>query len=736
MFKRLGIFKSVLISYIVITLIPISALLLVTVHHVNVSYAQGILNNRIANLQRAQTMLDLRLRECKSIANQFTQNLHISRFALGGSSSYDAYMALKELGRVKETNEFLQDVGVHYFGSDALYSSLGMTTLSLALTANYQLSQAEAQSLMEALVSARKPTLISMRNVTRVFYIIPLPLNSVSANGAALFLFSNAAMNELFLDYGKEFHDLRFCMRADGTLLYASSEDTIRAARSLAGLSEAEEVWYDGAPYRVITVGSADGNGLMTVSLIKESALTPLFGGYATLLLSALAVTLVCLTLATRFAMRYWTPIRELNALVSAGKDRNLHWEPIQAAVRNALDKTYRLEGALDDQARVMRENFLLRLISGQDQSARDLAGEMRGLGLNAAHANASVLAVLLPGPHHTDAVFAHLKAQAPDTCCAVEAGGPSCVVVAVFLREPGEIPESVKRFARELLLALAKAGASGSTVGVGRSMPLHELKWSYLQAMAVLKGGTAGEDSIACINEIPSDTRLLPDLYEKEMILDLAIRQGNGQLACQMIDEMMQRTFDSAPSMYRYTCYCLLNRVMTVYGEQPELAGTLPLNGVWHALIETIDHVVPQDFLHQLCAVVQQICDRRTDLSRLREDQHVGEVLEFVTKNCLRCDFSLDTLTEKFGSSSCYWSRFFKERLNQGFSEYVWMLRLSKAKELFERTGLPVKDVVERVGYIDTRSFIRKFKSVEGITPGQYKSIHGVEIKQGGVLI
>ncbi|HML45761.1 MAG TPA: helix-turn-helix domain-containing protein [Clostridia bacterium] len=730
MFKRLGIFKSVLISYIAITLIPISALLLITVHHVNVSYAQGILNNRYANLQRTQAMLDLRLRECKSIANQFTQNLHISRFTLGGSSSYDAYLALKELARVKETNEFLQDVGVHYFENDALYSALGMTKLSLAMTANYQLSKAEAQSLAETIGSAKKPTLVSMRNHTRVFYIIPLPLNYPSANGVALFLFDNAAMNELFSDYGKEFHDLRFCMRADGELLYASSEDTIRAAKALSGLPKTDEIVYGGASYRVISVGSADGNGLASVSLVKESALTPVFEGYATLLLSALAVTLVCLTLATQFAMRYWTPIRELNALVSAGKEKNLHWEPIQAAVRNALDKTYRLEGALDDQARVMRENFLLRLISGQGQSARDLAGEMHSLGLNAAYERASVLAVLLPGPHHADAVFGHLKSREPDACCAVEVGGANCVVVAVFVREPGEIPDTVKRFAQELLAALVKAGAAGSTIGVGRSMPLRELKWSYLQAMAVLKGGAAGEGPIAYINEIPSDTRMLPDLYEKEMILDLAIRQGNGQLACQMIDEMMRQTLDSAPSMYRYACYCLLNRVMTVYGEQPELAGTLPLNGVWHALVETIDNAMPQDFVNQLCGVVRQICDRRTDLSRLREDQYVCEVLDFVSKNCLRCDFSLDTLTEKFGSSGCYWSRFFKERLNLGFSEYVWQLRLSKAKELFERTDLPVKDVVERVGYIDTRSFIRKFKSIEGVTPGQYKSIHGTELK------
>lgn len=42
----------------------------------------------------------------------------------------------------------------------------------------------------------------------------------------------------------------------------------------------------------------------------------------------------------------------------------------------------------------------------------------------------------------------------------------------------------------------------------------------------------------------------------------------------------------------------------------------------------------------------------------------------------------------------------------------------------LIKYTYRPVKEIVERVGYLDARSFIRKFKSSEGLTPGQYRSM------------
>jgi AraC-like DNA-binding protein len=39
--------------------------------------------------------------------------------------------------------------------------------------------------------------------------------------------------------------------------------------------------------------------------------------------------------------------------------------------------------------------------------------------------------------------------------------------------------------------------------------------------------------------------------------------------------------------------------------------------------------------------------------------------------------------------------------------------------------TNDPLKDIINRVGYLDTPNFIRKFKKETGHTPGQYRKLH-----------
>lgn len=69
---------------------------------------------------------------------------------------------------------------------------------------------------------------------------------------------------------------------------------------------------------------------------------------------------------------------------------------------------------------------------------------------------------------------------------------------------------------------------------------------------------------------------------------------------------------------------------------------------------------------------------------------------------------------------------RTFKRRFKAatGFSpvEYVQTLRVEEAKQLLERTMLPVDEISAAVGYEDTAFFRRLFKRQVGITPARYR--------------
>lgn len=96
--------------------------------------------------------------------------------------------------------------------------------------------------------------------------------------------------------------------------------------------------------------------------------------------------------------------------------------------------------------------------------------------------------------------------------------------------------------------------------------------------------------------------------------------------------------------------------------------------------------------------------------------------VLQFTHENYTSNNFSLQLLADHFGVSISYLSLFFKEHHGGNLLNYYTELRMKKARDLLEHTDLPLKEIVGAVGYSNPSSFIRRFKQLYGITPGEYK--------------
>ncbi len=85
--------------------------------------------------------------------------------------------------------------------------------------------------------------------------------------------------------------------------------------------------------------------------------------------------------------------------------------------------------------------------------------------------------------------------------------------------------------------------------------------------------------------------------------------------------------------------------------------------------------------------------------------------------------DFSITELADKLHVSSVqYMSLLFKKHLNVNFSDYLWNMRLEKAKSLLIYTDMTVEQISVSVGYLNVSSFRRKFKQEVGVTPSQYR--------------
>jgi len=102
-----------------------------------------------------------------------------------------------------------------------------------------------------------------------------------------------------------------------------------------------------------------------------------------------------------------------------------------------------------------------------------------------------------------------------------------------------------------------------------------------------------------------------------------------------------------------------------------------------------------------------------------------VSKILKFIEEKYCDPNLSLTLIAEEFNITPQYLSTLFKEKVGTNLSDYIFQLRLSKAKELLVNTNMSVNEICQKIGYTHVSSFIKAFKKNEGISPAKYRSIY-----------
>lgn|GEM_PF-2546268 len=84
----------------------------------------------------------------------------------------------------------------------------------------------------------------------------------------------------------------------------------------------------------------------------------------------------------------------------------------------------------------------------------------------------------------------------------------------------------------------------------------------------------------------------------------------------------------------------------------------------------------------------------------------------------------TVEELARIAGLSTGYYSRQFKRLTGFSPKDYIIRLRVTKAKELLEHSGLALTDISNLVGYEDEFYFSRVFKRITGMTPSSYAKL------------
>lgn len=108
------------------------------------------------------------------------------------------------------------------------------------------------------------------------------------------------------------------------------------------------------------------------------------------------------------------------------------------------------------------------------------------------------------------------------------------------------------------------------------------------------------------------------------------------------------------------------------------------------------------------------------------RDDQlHVETIKEWIRAH-INANLTVEEIALQNSLSPDYLTRLFKKVLGMTTLQYINRVKVETAKSLLIRTNLPIKEVAANSFFSDTRTFMRRFKALTGLTPSEYRHSNG----------
>ena len=116
-------------------------------------------------------------------------------------------------------------------------------------------------------------------------------------------------------------------------------------------------------------------------------------------------------------------------------------------------------------------------------------------------------------------------------------------------------------------------------------------------------------------------------------------------------------------------------------------------------------------------------------DFTDYRQIENVERALELIHYN-YKEPITVDSVSELTGYSKSNFCKIFKKVVGEGFHKALNRQRVECAAGLLTVSNMSVSDISSEVGFLETKTFCRVFKSIMGVTPGQYRSAKKEEQK------
>jgi two-component system response regulator YesN len=634
-------------------------------------------------------------------------------------------------------------------GDKYLYSAEGMLLYGDYERQYLQAYNLSLSSVFSSLQRVSAPTVVPLissgdgKQLSGLVYALPFPTNTASVvpaiKGVLLFVLADDVISAEFENYMGNLTGSLYLFDRNYTLLYSGGADE-------TGLTPALAIKIRGTGVLTTTQGgqdlvllrTADSDlGLTWMMAIPETAFYESMIASEKVMLNLIAaLVLLLLGLIVWIAFFNYKPIEELVQHVT-GYSGKRHYRNELELIRDyydqSVDEAEMLSSYLSEMTPLVAQQFVNRLIFGHIISA----AEFEKLASRAAmdFSRPWSVAMYLVFSRQTPEIQmeqAMLSASyyKPNGAFAALGELPSENALCVILNfdAPEEaLNEAAEDYARQLCAHMAANNVQPDRIGIGcaYASPL-KMNESFAEACAAAQLAPSGRQVWHYREDVDAACEAAEDKFRGLSPLSLSLlseglHRGDKSIALRALNDMFLHISRITHSLafFRFCCSELLTAIIR-QGDALQVP-------VSKARIQQLIAISSQnEFAQGTAALVGDMCDAIRRRISDNEQQQKQSLLNFILDNYKRSDLSIQVVADETGIRKAQITTCIKEETGQGFVQYVSFLRMNEFKRLLLQSKDTIRELVRKIGYNDVPNFLRKFKSIEGMTPGQYRALHG----------
>jgi len=128
-------------------------------------------------------------------------------------------------------------------------------------------------------------------------------------------------------------------------------------------------------------------------------------------------------------------------------------------------------------------------------------------------------------------------------------------------------------------------------------------------------------------------------------------------------------------------------------------------------------------EMLEEVCRLTAAKQEANRSRDRDRQLSSFAESIQgYIEEHYEDPNLNITMIGDTFGMKATYLSKLYKDQTGEGLLDAINRTRINRAKELLRTERTSLEEAAGRSGFSSVNTFIRAFKKVEGVTPGQYK--------------